>query len=420
MNKKINILDLFSWCWWLSEWFFAENYSFVWHIEMDKYACESLKSRVIFHFLDKNWKLDEYKLFLKWEITRDEIVKKYNLEEEIEKVYNTEISDETYKNILKNIKKNLWKEKLQIIIWWPPCQTYSQIWRARVWEKISQDPRNLLYLQYAKFLKDLQPEMFVFENVPGLRSAWKWKYLKDMEKAFDEAWYYIEKWKDIEQYMPSYWIPQNRKRLIIIWWKKKSKIISNYPDFKSLHNKNYEYKVNDFLSDLQPIKEWWWKLIMKYKKENEILEKLWIRNKNIDFITNHITRPIREIDREIYKIAVKKYNQWEKLKYNELPENLQIHKNKNSFLNRFNVVAWNDKITSTIVAHISADWHYYIHPDIKQNRSVSIREVARLQTFPDDFKFEWPRTSIFKQIWNAVPPLFSKIIAKELKKYFNK
>lgn len=435
MAKKINVLDIFSWCGGLTEWFLKENYSFIGHLEMDKYACESLKTRILFDYLNKNWKIDEYKKYLNfaWQfdvtkknnfnnifLERDRLIEKYNLQKEIEKVYNVEISDETYPDVLSKLKKNLWKDKLHVLIWWPPCQTYSQIWRARVWEKICKDPRNFLYKQYAKFLKDLQPEIFVFENVPGLKTAWKGKYLEDIKKAIYDAWYYIETDEEkVKQYMPNFWIPQNRTRLILMWRKLDSKIIKDYPDLNKYH-KSYDYKVSDFLSDLPRIKEWWGKELMNYLDNNNLLNNLWIRNKDIDFVISHYTRPIRELDREIYKIAVKKYNKWDNLRYTDLPEELQTHKNKKTFQNRFNVVRWDHKITSTVVAHISSDGHYYIHPDIKQNRSISIREAARLQTFPDDFKFEWPRTAIFKQIWNAVPPMFSNIIAKELKKYFNK
>lgn len=119
-----------------------------------------------------------------------------------------------------------------------------------------------------------------------------------------------------------------------------------------------------------------------------MLKDLGIRDLDGDFVFGHVTRPIRDLDKKIYRIAAKSYEKGIKLNYLDLPEELQTHKNKSGFFNRFNVVAGNDKITSTVVAHISKDGHYYIHPDVKQNRSLSIREAARIQTFPDSFVFE--------------------------------
>ena len=132
---------------------------------------------------------------------------------------------------------------------------------------------------------------------------------------------------------------------------------------------------------------------------------------------DHVSRPHRKHDLEIYRIAVTHKNNGYNIKYNELPKRLKTHKNETGFLDRFKVVNFASANSHTIIAHIAKDGHYYIHPDLKQNRSLTVREAARIQTFPDDFIFEGSRTSQFRQIGNAVPPILSKIIAETILRF---
>lgn len=150
------------------------------------------------------------------------------------------------------------------------------------------------------------------------------------------------------------------------------------------------YLVKDLLNDLPVIKAGEGAdKFLKYKTETtEYLKSHALRN-GIDILTQHVARPHREQDKEIYKIAVQKWEKkQERLNYNDLPERLKTHNNRTSFYDRFKVVAADLPYSQTVVAHIAKDGHYYIHPDINQNRSLSVREAARLQSFPDDYYFE--------------------------------
>jgi DNA (cytosine-5)-methyltransferase 1 len=274
---------------------------------------------------------------------------------------------------------------------------------------MSEDPRNHLYKYYVEFLKRYKPKMFVFENVPGILSANNGGYLELIFEAVREAGYELDK-KVLNA--KHFGVIQDRKRVIIIGWKKNLKF--KYPNFEE-NEPQFEI-LKDLFSDLPKIKngqgEWG---IVKYAKEtNNYLEKYSIRN-GVEFTSQHIARPNNQNDLEIYKIAVNKWvKEKKRLNYDELPERLIRHNNTKTFKNRFQVVN-HLGVSHTIVAHICADGHYYIHPDIKQNRSITVREAARIQSFPDDYFFEKSRTTAFKQIGNAVPVLMAEGIAKKIK-----
>ena len=156
---------------------------------------------------------------------------------------------------------------------------------------------------------------------------------------------------------------------------------------------------------------------LAYDHCSAYLKRHKIRTRN-DIVTHHIARPNNSRDVQIYKMAIDAYcnHDGSRLMYDELPEQLKTHRNQTSFRDRFKVVEGNAHACHTVLAHLAKDGHYFIHPDINQCRSITVREAARLQTFPDNYYFEGNRGEKFKQIGNAVPPMMAKAIAEELKK----
>jgi DNA (cytosine-5)-methyltransferase 1 len=153
-------------------------------------------------------------------------------------------------------------------------------------------------------------------------------------------------------------------------------------------------------------------------KASDYLEQFHLRN-GVEFVTQHITRPHNDNDLKIYRKAIEAWTEkGERMKYDSLPAEMQTHKNTASFLDRYKVVDGGG-LSHTMVAHIAKDGHYYIFPDLDQVRSISVREAARIQSFPDDYYFEGGRSAAFKQIGNAVPPLMAEAIARTIQKLLN-
>lgn len=408
--KKLNYIDLFAGAGGLSEGFIRAGFNPIAHVEMNKDACDTLKTRAAYHWLIENGKRKIYTDYLKSENKNKEEFWKKNIPDNIiNSVINTKISKETLPDIFKKIDSELGKKKIDLIVGGPPCQAYSVAGRAR--KDMSNDPRNTLYKYYVEFLKKYQPKMFVFENVPGILSASNGEFLEKIFEAVREAGYDLAIPPKNHLNAKDFGVLQDRKRVIIIGWKKELGL--SYPEFKTKEN-NFEI-LKDLFSDLKPLKngEGTLNAVEYAKPTTEYLEQSKIRN-GLDFVTQHIARPNNENDLEIYRIAVEEWNNGKRLNYATLPLRLIKHNNTKSFTNRFQVVN-GQGVSHTVVAHIAMDGHYYIHPDKKQNRSITVREAARIQSFPDDYFFEGSRTAAFKQIGNAVPPLMAEKIAEKIK-----
>lgn len=415
MNEQgLSYIDLFAGAGGLSEGFIQSGYQPIAHVEMNEYAAKTIETRIAYYYLKEKGQLKNYYQYEKGEIAREDLLKLIP-EEELKTVINKEMSEATIKGIFENIDTII-KEKsidhVDVIIGGPPCQAYSLVGRAQSSHMITpmeQDPRNELYKMYVQFLNKYKPRMFVFENVAGIKSARGGQAFKNLQMYMRRVGYEID-FHELNAH--DFGVLQSRKRMIIVGWLKGTDYY--YPTFETVHN---ESQVWDLLMDLpsltpgQAASEYTMndmRRLKKYVKDNHIRQKE-------DVLTAHVARPHTEQDIEIYKRTIDLWNcSEERLKYDDLPEKLKTHNNRTSFIDRFKVVEGNWDHCHTILAHLSKDGHYFIHPSIDQHRSITVREAARIQSFPDNYYFEGPRTAQFVQVGNAVPPMMAKVIAEKL------
>lgn len=406
----MKIIDLFSGAGGLTEGFYKENFKIVAHVEKDRNACKTLETRLAYKFLKKINKEKYYHAYIKGEIDREYFIN-YSVEHGFnnEEVICSEINESSIESIFEKIDNLKKDDSINGIIGGPPCQAYSTIGRTMNSLKKDKDERIYLYKLYIKFLKYYNPEFFVFENVKGLLS-FKDQFdeilIDKIVKEFMEIGYLVNM-KIINA--ADYGVPQSRERLFIIGTKKEVNFF-NELEFE----KEIPINLKELFIDLPKIGQN--ESSKKYlnRKNLNKLNALGIREEKWNILTHHLARPHNNNDLKIYEIVAKFRSEGKRVKYNELPNELKTHKNDFAFLDRYKALNANS-ISHTVVAHISKDGHHYIHFDPLQNRSITTREAARIQTFSDDFYFESSRTAAFVQIGNAVPPYLSQKIAKTIK-----
>jgi DNA (cytosine-5)-methyltransferase 1 len=394
--KKHTFIDLFAGCGGLSEGFYKENFDALAHVEINKYACETLKTRMKYYGYE-------------------------NIENE---VLNIDITRSDINEILSNSIKN---KTVDLLIGGPPCQSFSSLGRAKDENGMQDDPRNYLFESYVNILNKFNPKIFVFENVTGLLTAkLNGEHIVNKILAkLGENYDIIPNTKDMVLNSADYGVPQIRKRVIIIGVRKDLpfKAEEIYNSIKKTHtddttnNKLKPYvTVEQAIADLPKLRagEGSDEIDFQSNKSNEYLKII----KPIDNIQlkHHVARKLNEIDIKRYSLMSE--NKWTFSDLIEKRKDLR-HPKQRVFNNSYCVQFW-DKPARTIIAHLYKDGNQFIHPDPEQGRSITPREAARLQSFPDDFVFEGSRTEIYKQIGNAVPPLFAQAIAKSCKKILKK
>lgn len=392
MKRQYTFIDLFAGCGGLSEGFYRKGFKALAHVEINHWACETLRSRMAYYGYTN---------------INDEVIE----------------GDITAGDIIEHIDKAVLGRCVDVIIGGPPCQAYSTAGRVRDAVGMAKDPRNYLFESYVKILEHFQPKFFVFENVMGLLSAKVHgePIFPKVLKALGNMYKVVGTPTTLVHNTANYGVPQLRKRVIIMGVRKdisQKKAIDLYNAMSKTHWVTDEERldnpllkqfvtVRDAISDLPAVKPGEDASCndFDYPCNNEFLKRIGQSGKHP--LMDHVARRHNALDRERFSIMIRNHWTFGQLR-RAMPQ--YEHEHARVFDNSY-VVQWWDLPSKTILAHIHKDGFQFIHPDERQARSFTVREAARIQSFPDDFVFAGSRGEKYKQIGNAVPPLFAEALA---------
>lgn len=349
--KTYNVIDLFCGCGGLSFGFEKAGFNVLLGIDNDKKALET------FELNHKNAK----------SICGD-------------------ITNISYK---QDIRPLIGDKRIDVIIGGPPCQGFSLSGPRNF-----DDPRNKLYLSFIRLVKEIQPRMFVIENVPGLVGLFGGQVKDSIIEKFSQLGYDT---KHKIMCADDYGVPQSRRRVVFVGVKKVN-------DFEYPKEQEIKISCEMALSDLPPLdKDDLGEDPAQYylQPQNKYQELMRVHSA---FVHNHIAANHSEKVRSIISMVPAGGN------YKDLPEEFRNTRNFH--------VAWTRFPDSKPAPTIDTGHRHHFH--YKYNRVPTVRECARIQSFPDDFVFLGNKTQQFRQVGNAVPPLMAQAIAEQVIKELEK
>lgn len=307
------------------------------------------------------------------------------------------LNEDLYKidESLDDIATKIGTKDIDVIIAGPPCQGFSLTGSRDL-----NDTRNKLYLAVVKAVKYFQPKAFLIENVPGMATLYKGVVKQQIINTFEDMGYAVSVTPK-PLMAADYGVPQIRKRMFFVGYKKD--LGYNYFDFpKPLLDKDHYVTTGEAISDLPSLEndlgveetEYTSKPKSEYQK---------MMRKNSTKLFNHVgTRHTDEVKWVISQVP-------EGGNHKDLPKGVGESRKFNEAWTRYD----SKKPSKTIDTGHRNHFHY------KWNRVPTVRENARLQSFPDTYQFLGPKTQQNRQVGNAVPPILAQVIAEKMIKHLD-
>ncbi len=315
-------------------------------------------------------------------------------------------------DIVEHVADLVRRANVTLVTGGPPCQPFSRAGRSMVRELVRtgrrhhHDRRRDLWESFLAVVELARPPAVVMENVPDMALDRGMVILRTMIERLEAIGYSVEE-RVVDAWRHG--VPQFRQRLILV-------ALSDAVSFDWPEECPERVTVDNAIGDLPPVRGGW---RPKNGSEADQVASGWIDYAGpvTDFqraarrgvpegevrkIFDHITRPVREDD----AVAFSRMDPG--TRYSELDAELKRYRD-DIFDDKYKRLDPND-VSRTITAHIAKDGYWYIHP--YQDRTLTVREAARLQTFPDRVRFAGPPSSAFRQIGNAVPPLLGRRIGE--------
>jgi DNA (cytosine-5)-methyltransferase 1 len=291
----------------------------------------------------------------------------------------------------------------------PPCQPFSRAGRSKIRHRVRNgyldpgDDRRDLWQSFLEIIKRAMPRAVVMENVPDMALDREMFILRTMVDALESLGYAIE-----ERVVDTsrYGVPQFRQRLILVGLR--DGLGFTWPD--EIPDK---VSVWNAIGDLPAVEGGWrppggaegWSEYNQPQTEFQRRMRQEMIGVEAKKLYDHITRPVREDDERAFQLMDAT------TLYSHLPPEMKRYRD-DIFDDKYKRLDENG-LSRTITAHIAKDGYWYIHP--RQNRTLTVREAARLQTFPDWYRFAGPPSAAFRQIGNAVPPILGEHLGEAVR-----